>query len=102
MYTKDGQFDSLREYNRWKELKLAEQAGAIYDLQRQVPFVLIPKQKDPNTGKVLERQCTYIADFVYMDHGFQIVEDAKGCKTEVYKIKKKLMLERYGLVIQEV
>ena len=41
--TPDGKFDSAKEYRRWQELKLMQRAGEIYDLQRQVPFVLIPK-----------------------------------------------------------
>ena len=100
--TKDGVFDSMREYRRWCELKLLEKAGEITDLRRQVPYLLIPAQKDERTGKLLERECRYVADFVYHDEGFTVVEDAKGCRTDVYKIKKKLMLERHGIRVQEV
>jgi hypothetical protein len=79
-----------------------QKAGEIYDLQRQVPFVLIPTQKD-NDGKVIERQTKYIADFVYRDKDHRlVVEDTKGMKTDVYKIKKKLMLYRHGIIIREV
>lgn len=96
-------FDSKREAQRYAELKLMERAREIYDLQLQVPFVLIPVQKDEK-GKVIERELKYIADFTYRDikTGRLIVEDAKGVKTEVYKIKKKLMLYRLGLRIREV
>ena len=96
-------FDSKREAQRYAELKLMERAREIYDLQLQVPFVLIPVQKDEK-GKVIERELKYIADFTYRDikTGRLIVEDAKGVKTEVYKIKKKLMLYRLGLRIKEV
>ena len=100
----DGQtFDSIREMSRYQELKLLERTGQIRNLQRQVPFELIPSQKDKN-GKVIEKKCSYIADFVYMENGSDAftVEDAKGMKTEVYKIKKKLMLQRYGIRIKEV
>ena len=46
---------------------------------------------------------TYIADFVYMDKdGQQVVEDTKGVRTKEYIIKRKLMLHRYGIRIQEV
>ena len=90
-----------------------ERAGAISDLQLQVKFILIPAQREPSTfgkrggiklGKLIERECSYIADFVYLDTstGKTIVEDAKGMKTEVYKIKKKLMLYVYGVQIKEV
>ena len=103
--TPDGTFDSVKEFSRWQELKLLQRAGEIYDLQRQVPFVLIPKQKDEH-GKVVERELKYIADFVYLANdgtGWRrVVEDVKGLKTEVYRIKKKLMLYRNGIKIQEV
>ena len=103
--TPDGTFDSVKEYSRWQELKLLQRAGEIHDLQRQVPFVLIPKQKDEH-GKVVERELKYIADFVYLANdgtGWRrVVEDVKGLKTEVYRIKKKLMLYRNGIKIQEV
>ena len=103
--TPDGTFDSVKEYSRWQELKLLQRAGEIHDLQRQVPFVLIPKQKDEH-GKVVERELKYIADFVYLANdgtGWRrVVEDVKGLKTEVYRTKKKLMLYRNGIKIQEV
>lgn len=103
--TEDGTFDSEKEYRRWRELKLMERAGEIYELKRQVPFVLIPTQKDEH-GKVVERELKYIADFVYLANdgtGWRrVVEDVKGLKTEVYRIKKKMMLYRNGIRIQEV
>lgn len=103
--TPDGTFDSVKEFSRWQELKLLQRAGEIHDLQRQVPFVLIPTQKDEH-GKVIEREVRYIADFVYLANdgtGWRrVVEDVKGLKTEVYRIKKKMMLYRNGIRIQEV
>ena len=92
----DGQkFDSQKEYKRYVVLKLLERAGKISDLQRQVRFELIPKQDG-------ETACHYVADFVYQKDGKRIVEDVKGYKTEVYKLKKKLMLYVHGIKIQEV
>lgn len=89
-------FDSKKEYHRWCELRLLERAGRIFDLQRQVKYELIPKQDG-------ERACTYLADFVYKDsNGKTIVEDAKGVRTDAYKIKKKLMLWVHGIKVQEV
>ena len=91
----DGQvFDSVKEYHRWGCLRLLERAGKIKDLKRQVKFELIPKQEG-------ERACNYIADFTYMENGELIVEDCKGFKTDVYKIKKKLMLMEHGIRIRE-
>ena len=96
-------FDSHKEYNRYCELLLLERGGYISDLKLQVKYVLIPAQKD-ESGKVLERECSYIADFVYFDQKAQrtVVEDTKGLKTKDYIIKRKLMLERYGIRIREV
>lgn len=96
-------FDSAKEARRYGELKLMEKAGEIYDLQRQVPFVVIPVQKDEN-GKVIEREVKYIADFTYKEKGSlrRTVEDTKGLKTKEYIIKRKLMLWRNGIRIKEV
>lgn len=96
----DMKFDSKKEAKRFCELKLMEKANIISDLQRQVKFILIPKQK--KDGKVIERECSYIADFVYMENGETIVEDTKGFKTKDYIIKRKLMLSVYGIRIKEV
>ena len=110
-------FDSVKEGRRYEELKLAEEAGAIGDLERQVRFELIPAQREPDTrgarggvkkGKLLERQVVYIADFVYIDlyTGEKVVEDVKGMKQgtayEVFKLKRKLMLWRYGIKVKEI
>lgn len=94
-------FDSKKEARRYQELKLFEKAGAISQLRRQVKFVLIPAQRVD--GKVIERQCCYIADFVYQDkEGKTVVEDTKGVKTKDYIIKRKLMSWVHGIRIKEV
>lgn len=98
----DQTFDSKKEMNRFLELSLLQKAGKIKDLRCQVKFVLIPAQRDPMTGKLLERECSYVADFVYQDGGRNVVEDTKGFRTKEYIIKRKLMLERYGIRIREV
>ena len=95
-------FDSKHEAYRYVELKCMERTGLIKDLKLQVPFELIPNQRD-NKGKVVERALKYVADFTYTTcTGKNVVEDAKGAKTEVYKIKKKLMRHVYGIEIMEV
>ena len=95
-------FASQHEAYRYVELKYMERAGLIKDLQLQRVFTLIGEQRDKN-GKILEHPVKYIVDFVYKDNaGKLIVEDAKGMKTDVYKIKRKLMLSIYGIRIQEV
>lgn len=101
--TVNGQvFDSKKEANRYKELLLLEKAGAIKDLRMQVKFTLIPAQRDEATGKVVERECSYKADFVYEEDGKTVVEDVKGFRTKEYIIKRKLMMWRYGIRIREV
>jgi len=104
-------FDSKREASRYKELRIMEKAGMISDLQRQVEFVLIPAQREPDTigkrggihkGKTLEQKCSYVADFVYMRDGVQVVEDTKGMRTADYIIKRKLMLYVHGIRIHEL
>lgn len=98
--TAEGRFDSQKEYKRWLELKAMEKKGVIKNLQRQVPFELIPHQKID--GKVAERAVNYYADFTYTYEGDYIVEDTKGFKTPEYVIKRKLMLHEYGIRIREV
>ena len=82
-------FDSKKEGNRYEELKELEKAGLIKELELQKVFELQPSFK--KNGKTI-RKITYKADFYYYDNHLQryVVEDVKGFKTEVYKIKKKL------------
>jgi len=87
-------FASGLEARRYGELKMLEQAGEIHDLQLQVPFHL-----DVNG----EHVCDYVADFVYMKpYAERVVEDAKGKRTAVYQLKKKLMLAIHGIEIIEI
>ena len=106
-------FDSRKEARRYQELMLLEACGEISDLQRQVKYVLIPAQREPDTigprggrkrGKVIERECAYIADFVYRDNstGSTVVEDTKGMRTTEYIIKRKLLLYTHGIRIHEI
>lgn len=93
-------FDSAKEARRYGELALLQRAGQITDLKRQVKYKLIPQQRVD--GKVAERACSYIADFVYTEDGKTVVEDAKGFRTKEYIIKRKLMLFVHGIQIKEV
>lgn len=98
----DGQkFDSKKEARRYQELLLMEKAGEIKNLCRQVKFVLIPSQRDEN-GKVVERECSYKADFTYEEGIKTVVEDVKGYRTKEYIIKRKLLLYQYGIRIREI
>ena len=107
-------FDSRKEARRYQELRLLQRAGVIKNLRRQEPFVLIPSQYETyeRSGKngqklkdgtrLIERECVYIADFVYEEDGRLVVEDTKGMKTKDYIIKRKLMLYTHGIRIREV
>lgn len=98
-------YDSKKEARRATELKLLEKAGVISHLQEQVVYELIPSQYRIVSGKkkCIERAMKYIADFQYVDKsGNTVVEDAKGFRTEVYRIKKKLMLYFHDIQIKEV
>lgn len=104
-------YDSKKEAKRHQELLLLERTGAIQNLQRQVKYILIPSQREPDIvgakggihkGKVIERECAYIADFVYEQNGETVVEDTKGMRTKDYIIKRKLMLYRHDIRIKEI
>jgi hypothetical protein len=95
------EFDSHREARRYQELQMLLRAGEITQLQLQKKYTLIPAQKKPSGGT--ERACTYTADFVYRDKsGKEIVEDAKGVRTQQYIIRRKLLLYVYGIEVHEV
>lgn len=93
-------FDSVKECQRYCELKLMQRAGVISDLQLQVPYELIPTQRID--GKLAEKALNYVADFVYKQNGQTVVEDTKGMRTRDYIIKRKLMLWVHGIRIVEV
>lgn len=103
----------MKEYRRYLDLIMLEKEGKISDLRRQVKFIIIPEQREPDQvgkrggkikGKLLEREASYYADFVYIDNesGEMVVEDTKGYKTKDYILKRKLMLERHGIRIREI
>lgn len=92
-------FDSKKEANYYTYLKLLEKAGKIKNLELQKKFIL--QDKFNLNGKTY-RAITYVADFVYEEKGQTHVVDTKGYRTEVYKIKKKLFMKKYGIEIEEV
>jgi hypothetical protein len=99
-------FDSIKEKNRYIWLKDMERLGQIEDLRLQVKYELIPGYEI--NGKKI-RNVSYIADFTYykvhkgdIPVREPIVEDCKGYKTEVYKIKKKMFEQKYQIEISEV
>lgn len=111
-------FDSRKEAERYSELKLLERCGAISNLELQKVYELIPAQYElyerygkngdrlKDGKRCLERSCIYKADFVYIENGKTVVEDVKGYKGgqaySLFTIKRKLMLERYGIKVKEI
>lgn len=93
-------FDSRKEADRFRELSMLLKAGEITQLECQVPFVLIGSQR--RNGRVVERPCTYKADFTYYRDGEYHVEDVKGVRTPEYRIKRKLMLYIHNIQIEEI
>lgn len=93
-------FDSKREADRYLGLKSMEEDGAIEDLRRQVRYELMPAFDVDGRHY---RPVFYVADFVYVDKetGKEVVEDVKGMRTDVYRLKSKLFARRYGKVIKE-
>lgn len=86
-------FDSKGELARWEELRLLERSGEVSELRRQVEYPLV-------VGGV--KIGSYVADFTYLDHrGRHIVEDFKGVRTPVYRLKAGLVLALYGIEILE-
>lgn len=95
-------FDSKAEAKRYSELKLLANTGAITELKLQPKFVLAPSVKFMNSKRATPA-LHYSADFAYFDRdGRLIVEDVKGFKTAVYKIKRHLMKAMLGIEVSEV
>lgn len=91
-------FDSRKEADRYLVLKGMEEDGSIEDLRRQVRYELVPAFDVD--GKHY-RPVYYVADFVYCEDGREVVEDVKGVRTDVYRLKSKLFARRYGMSINE-
>lgn len=86
-------FDSMAEARRYGELKLMHDSGIIHKLRVHPRYTLL----DPFECKGIRyRGIIYEADFEYVENGVTIVEDVKGKATQVYALKKKLFLNRYG------
>lgn len=85
-------FASKREARRYQELKLLEYAGGIGGLELQPRFPLVV-----NGVKV----GVYVADFQYEENGEIVTEDCKGVRTQVYRLKAKLVRALYGIQIRE-
>jgi hypothetical protein len=95
-------FASKKEAARYQTLKLLEKAGEIHDLELQPKFPL----HSPVKGRATLHQevAKYIADFRYRlgPKGLLVIEDVKGVKTAVYRLKKRMFEVQYGIEITEV
>jgi len=94
--TVDGiKFQSRLEARRYTQLKQMEKAGLIHDLELQPKFLLQERFKDPYSGKVYQ-PIRYIGDFMYVDEtGQKIVEDTKGFATDLFRLKWKMVIQKY-------
>lgn len=92
--TVDGiRFASKLEATRYRELRLLERSGQISGLRQQIVYPL------EVCGHTV---ASYVADFDYYDHeGAFIIEDVKGMRTPVYRLKKKLFEALYDETITE-
>lgn len=94
-------FSSKKEAGYYSELLLLKSVGEVVDIKCQVPFVL----QDGYVWKGMKiRPITYIADFqvTYKDGTIEII-DTKGFITQIYRIKKKMLLYRYpNLIFKEI
>jgi hypothetical protein len=95
-------FDSRKEANRYEELMFLRQAGEIDNLKLQPQFTLQESYMTPEGERV--RAIRYVADFSYTQGSQMVVEDvkSKATATAQYKMKKKLMQERFGISVKEV
>ena len=98
-------FDSKKEYRRFIELEKMEKIGLISNLRKQVTISIAPAFYHIGTtdkSVCIQRELKYIADFVYIKDGNEVIEDVKGYKTAVYKKKKRLLKALYGIDIKEI
>ena len=99
VYVKGMMFDSKKEAERYLILLDMERRGEIQDLERQVKFEILE-------GNEYFRPVHYIADFQFIKDGQTHIIDVKGmkkgCAYQLYKIKEKLMYDRYKIKVQEI
>lgn len=86
-------FDSKKESMRYLVLSDMERRGEITKLALQPRFPV-----EIEGSKI----CTYVADFQYLRDGELVVEDVKGMKTQVYKLKKKMVEAIYPFEVTEI
>jgi len=92
-------FASKKEGRVYQELKLRESAGEIADLKLQP----VLRCDIPGMGGTIHHICNYKADFLYFDRKLEkmVWLDAKGFRTPIYRLKRKLVLALFGIAITE-
>ena len=102
-------FDSKKEAERYCELMQRQEDGEIISLKLQPHFTLQEAFKTADGESI--KSIVYVADFAYrerkIDNGGEeywalVVEDVKGVKTDVYSLKRKMMIDKFGIVVREV
>ena len=88
---------SKKESTRFYTLKMLHELGEITDLRQQVRYVLLTSEE----VKGRQGELAYIADFVYVRNGVEVVEDVKGMQTQIYLRKKRLMAKIFNINILE-
>lgn len=94
-------FDSVKERDYYLYLLDREKRGEVRHINRQYKFEIIPSFTTPAGEKI--KAITYLADFYFYDRtrkAWRII-DVKGYKTDVYRLKKKLLAYK-GIYIEEV
>lgn len=93
---KEGKYHSKYEAEVAGKLAALEHMGKITNLKEQVRIVLVP-----GNGRL--RPIIYVADFTYLDlDGGLHVLDAKGFKTAIYRLKKRMAALLLDVTIEEV
>lgn len=95
-------FDSKREANTYFRLQYDEKRGVIKDLKRQVRYNFPDGKGGLIRYQESKRPLAYVADFTYIKDDKLVVADAKGFKTDIYKLKKALMWSLLGIEILEL
>lgn len=96
-------FDSIKEADRYDHLLLLERAGEISHLERQGKIYLM----SGNTHVRYDsgRKAYWKFDFAYFCYkrNKRVIEDVKGVRTDVFKLKKAVLLACYpGIHIEEI
>jgi hypothetical protein len=94
----DRWYQSKHEADCGEKLIALERAGEISNLRLQWPINILPS----NRKLGYPRPLTYIADFYFHENGRQVVADAKGLRTPVYRLKKRLLAQLCNIQIEEM